>query len=251
MNWVNSLLSSNIGRKLIMALTGLFLVSFLFVHLSGNLLLLSGDKGYSFNLFTHFMSTTGIIRILEIVLLLGFLIHIYTAAVLTQKNQSRRKTPYAAGNKTPGVSWFSKNMGITGSLILIFLVLHIRTFWYRFKFGEVRKVYYTETPGEGESSIIDLQIVEQGTTVPSGLQVFGDMNLIAIEAFSNPLYVIFYIAAFVVLAFHLLHGFSSGFQTLGFAHKKYSPIIKILGIIIGIGVPLGFTIIPLVLLFTS
>lgn len=245
MNWVNSLLGSNIGRKLVMALTGLFLVSFLFVHLSGNLLLLSDDGGQGFNVFSHFMGTTGIIKVLEVVLFAGFLIHIYTALVLTRKNQSRRPKGYAAGNKTPGVSWFSKNMGLTGSLILLFLVLHIRTFWFQFKFGHMPEVYYTEQTGEGESILYTRHDVTSGEAVPVGVTVLKDMKTVAVEAFSSPLYVIIYEIAFLLLAFHLLHGFASAFQTLGLEHKKYTPIVRGLGWIIGILVPLGFALIPL------
>jgi succinate dehydrogenase / fumarate reductase cytochrome b subunit len=249
MNWLNSLLASNIGRKLVMALTGLFLVSFLFVHLSGNLLLLVPDDGFAFNQFCHFMGTNSIIRIMEVVLFGGFLIHIYTAYFLVAKNNTRRPTPYAAGNKTPGVSWFSKNMALTGTLILIFLVLHIKTFWYQFKFGEVPKVFYTEIASAGEHNDVVRNDIEVEEEAPPGVQILTNYTVVAEDAFAQPLYVVFYLVAFGFLGLHLLHGFSSAFLTLGLDHKKYFPLIKGLGWVIGIGVPLGFAAIPILMMF--
>lgn len=247
MNWVNSLLGSNIGRKLVMALTGLFLISFLFVHLSGNFLLLSNDSGAKFNAYSRFMSTAGIIRVLEIVLVAGFLIHIYTAVVLTRKNASRRPGGYAAGNKTPGVSWFSKNMGLTGSLILVFLILHLRTFYFEYHYGTIRQVYYQEQSQGEMAAKVKMTVLEEGQMPPSGVDVYKDMAFIAHEAFQSPLYIIAYTIAFILLGAHLIHGFQSAFQTLGFEHKKYSPLISALSWIIGVGVPLGFTIIPVLM----
>ena len=152
-----------------MALTGLFLVSFLFVHLSGNFLLLNDDAGEKFNAYSRFMSTAGIIRVLEIVLLLGFLIHMYTALVLTRKNQSRRPIGYAASNKTPGVTWFSKNMGLTGSVILVFLIIHLKQFWYEYHNGVVPQVYYTElSQGEMHAYVHGDMWLAVGELAPKG-----------------------------------------------------------------------------------
>jgi succinate dehydrogenase / fumarate reductase cytochrome b subunit len=183
--------------------------------------------------------------VLEIVLLLGFLIHIYTSFVLTRKNATGRPKPYAGGSKTPGVSWFSKNMALTGTLLLVFLVLHIRTFWFEFKFGEVPKVYYTEIVGQGEQNEVELHDIAAGEATPDGVQAYKNYTIVAKEAFQNPLYVVFYLLAFTFLAFHLAHGFASAFQTLGLAHKKYTPLVNGLGLIISIGVPLGFATIAI------
>lgn len=253
MNWLVGFLTSNIGRKLVMALTGLFLVSFLFVHLSGNLLLLRSDDGYAFNVFSHFMSTNGLIHVLEYVLLFGFLIHIATSIFLTRRNASARPKGYAAGNKTPGVSWYSKNMGLTGSLVLIFLVLHIRTFWYTYHYQEVPRVYYN-TVGQrfDEHTIVKKEPYTDATVLPEGVaDVYKDMQHVASEAFHNPLYIIGYLLAFLLLAFHLAHGFGSAFRTLGLEHKKYTPIVNGLGRVIAIIVPLGFALIPLVVHFRN
>jgi succinate dehydrogenase / fumarate reductase cytochrome b subunit len=186
---------------------------------------------------------------MEVVLFLGFLIHIYTAYFLTAKNNTRRPVAYAAGSKTPGVSWFSKNMALTGTLILIFLVLHIKTFWYQFKFGEVPKVFYTEVAAAGEHNDVVRMDIEKEEEAPVGAQILTNYTVVAEEAFSRPLYVTFYLVAFGFLGLHLLHGFSSAFLTLGLDHKKYFPLIKGLGWVIGIGVPLAFASIPLSLIF--
>lgn len=234
-----------------MALTGLFLVSFLFIHLSGNLLLLSQDDGFSFNQFCHFMGTNPVIRVLEYVLFAGFIIHIATAYVLIAKNKSRRPVAYAVGSKTPRVSWYSKNMALTGTLILVFLVLHIKTFWYEFKFGTLPKVYYTEIVGVGEHNQASVNSIKPGEQAPKGVQVYANYTIIAKEVFAQPAYVIVYILSFVLLGMHLIHGFASGFQTLGLAHKKYTPIIRGLGLLISVVIPLGFALIPIQILFTQ
>ena len=249
MNWITGFLTSNIGRKLVMALTGLFLVSFLFVHLGGNLLLLKNDGGEAFNIYSHFMSTAGIIRVLEIVLVLGFLIHIYTSWVLTRKNASARKVGYISGNVTPEVSWFSKNMGITGSLILVFLLLHLRTFYWEYHNGIVREVYYKQTTVQGNTKKEVVVVSESNRAEFPSMNVLKDMTIIAVDAFKNPLYVICYVLAFVILGMHLSHGFGSAFRTLGLEHKKYTPLIFYLGQIISIGVPLGFAAIPIIMYF--
>ena len=249
MNWLTGFLTSNIGRKLVMALTGLFLVSFLFVHLAGNLLLLRNDGGEAFNVYSHFMSTAGIIRVLEIVLLLGFLIHIYTSVVLTRKNAKARPTGYVAPNNSPGVSWFSKNMGITGSVILVFLLIHLRTFYWEYHNGAVREVYYKQTTIQGDAQKEIVLVNETNRAEFPSMNVLKDMTLIAVDAFKNPLYIIGYVIAFAILGMHLSHGFASAFRTLGLEHKKYTPLVFYLGQLISIGVPLGFAIIPIIMYF--
>jgi succinate dehydrogenase / fumarate reductase, cytochrome b subunit len=247
MNWLGTLLGSNIGRKLVMALTGLFLISFLIVHLSGNLLLLKDDKGEAFNIFSQFMTTTGFIRVLEIVLVAGFVIHIYTSVVLTRRNASSRPIGYAAGNKTPGVNPFSKYMGLTGSLILLFLVIHIRTFWFTYHHGEGnRYVQYSNTMGNGGVLEKNLKVVNASAlNEVSSIATYKDMAYIAQEAFNSPLYVAGYVLAVALLGFHLAHGFSSAFRTLGFEHKKYTPFLKIVGYTLAVIFPIGFASIPI------
>jgi succinate dehydrogenase / fumarate reductase cytochrome b subunit len=130
-------------------------------------------------------------------------------------------------------------------------VLHIKTFWYEFKFGEIPKVYYTEVVGAGEHNEVVINDIEVGDEAPAGIEVYSNYTVVAVNAFSNPLYIAFYLVAFLFLSFHLLHGFSSAFQTLGLSHKKYTPLVRNLGYIIGIGVPLGFAIIPILMYFNN
>ncbi|MFN6943299.1 MAG: succinate dehydrogenase cytochrome b subunit [Cytophagaceae bacterium] len=213
MNWFAKAFSGSIGRKLIMSLTGLFLISFLIVHLSGNFLLIRDDAGVAFNRYAHFMKENPIIKILEIVLALGFIFHIVYAVILTINNKKARPERYQYNEPSANSSWFSRNMGLTGSIILIFLILHLRTFFIPHKtpFMEpLRETMYDE----------------------------------AVLAFSNIYYVGFYVIAMVLLAFHLVHGFSSAFQSMGLRHPKYFNFIKAAGYGFAIIVPLLFALIP-------
>jgi succinate dehydrogenase / fumarate reductase, cytochrome b subunit len=226
MSWITQTLTSTIGRKLVMALTGLFLVSFLFVHLSGNFLIFRADGGRAFNEYSQFMSTAGIVRVLEIIMVLGFGIHIYTSFILTRRNQKARPQAYAYSKPSANSNWFSRNMGLSGSLVLIFLLLHLRTFWYTYKFGDVPTVTY------------------EGTE-------YKDMAYLVKTVFQQEWWLsIFYVIIMVLLSFHLMHGFASAFQTLGIRHKKYTPIIEKIGIGIAILVPAGFAAFPIYFLLT-
>ena len=227
MSWITQTLTSTIGRKLVMALTGLFLISFLFVHLSGNLLIFRADGGRSFNIYSQFMSTAGIIRVLEIILLLAIGIHVYTSAVLTRRNQKARPQAYTYSHPSANSSWFSRNMGLSGSIVLIFLITHIQNFWYRYKFGD-------DVPVRNYDGV-----------------EMKDMYWIVQTVFQQEWWLsILYVLAMVLLSFHLIHGFNSAFQTLGIRHKKYTPIIEKIGIAIGILVPAGFAAFPLYFLLT-
>lgn len=220
MSWITNTLTSSIGRKLVMSLSGLFLISFLIVHLSGNFLLFKNDGGEAFNLYSKFMSTAGIIRVLEIGLVAGFLVHIYTAVVLTQRNKAARPIPYATANDNKKVSWFSKNMGISGSIILIFLILHLQNFYWRYHNWDIPMTEINEEPVK-------------------------DMYFLVATVFKNEWWVSpIYLLAMLLLGFHLQHGFSSAFKTLGLEHKKYTPIIQTLGNAVSILIPLGFATMP-------
>jgi succinate dehydrogenase / fumarate reductase cytochrome b subunit len=221
MSWISDALTSSIGRKLAMSLTGLFLVSFLFVHLSGNFLLFKSDNGEAFNLYSHFMSTAGIIRILEIFLVAGFGLHIYTAVVLTRKNAAARPVEYAAKGSNKKVTWFSKNMGLSGSIVLVFLILHLQNFYWRYHNWDIPMVEI-----DGES--------------------YKDMYFLVASVFKNEWWVNpVYLLGLLLLGFHLQHGFASAFNTLGLEHNKYSPLISRAGTLISILVPLGFATMPL------
>ncbi len=219
MSWLTETLSSTLGRKLLMALTGLFLVSFLIVHLSGNFQLLMNDEGEAFNAYAKFMTTNPLIKAASYILYSGILLHVIYSIVLAIKNKSARPVKYAKTSPAPKVSWNSRNMGLLGTIILIFLVIHLRNFWYEMHWGEI------------------------------GVDMNGNRDLYSVvtAAFAQPLYVLLYIVSMVGLAFHLAHGFSSAFQTLGWNHPKYSPLISKLGLAISILIPIGFAIIPIFL----
>jgi succinate dehydrogenase / fumarate reductase cytochrome b subunit len=233
MNWFTEALVSSIGRKFVMAITGLFLISFLFVHLAGNLQLFAGDEGLSFNQYTLFMTTSPLIRIAEIILIAGFAAHIYTAYVLTERNKISRPVGYVYQKDTERVTWYSKNMGVTGSIILIFLIMHLYNFWYAYKFGDTPYVMYDEA-GEKIAASADTK------------GALKDMYHVVETTFRDAWwYSILYILSMVLLAAHLNHGFQSAFRTLGLAHKKYSPLIEKVGLAVSVLIPLGFALIPI------
>jgi succinate dehydrogenase / fumarate reductase, cytochrome b subunit len=203
MNWFSKFMSSTIGRKLLMALTGLFLILFLVVHLIGNLQLLKDDGGQAFNIYAQFMTSNPLIKIVGYVNYTLILVHIIWAILLTRKNASARGPKgYAVGNKSS--HWTSRNMGILGTFILIFLVIHLRGFWYEMHWGGIPTKNY------------------------DGREV-KDLFAVVENAYSNIAYVGVYVISMLVLAFHLWHGFISSFQTLGVNHPKYNPAIKFVG----------------------
>lgn len=225
-------ITSSIGRKILMSFTGLFLISFLIVHLTGNISLFYNDNGYTFNAYTKFMSTNVVIRILEVGLLIGILAHVYLAWKLTRTNSTARPAGYAVNKPSENSSWFSRNMGISGSIVLLFLIIHIQNFWYTFKFGEVGTASYTN---------------ELGLT-----ETYKDMYGLVKTMFQQvPLYVGLYVLAMVLLGFHLAHGFESAFQSLGLKHKKYSPVIRKIGLGFSILVPAGFAAMPIYFFLTG
>ena len=209
-----------------MSLTGLFLITFLVVHASGNALLFKEDGGEAFNLYAQFMTTNPLIKIASYVLYTGIILHVIYALILSVYNKNARPVGYAVAHSEQNSSWKSRNMGILGTIVLIFLVIHLRSFWYEMKFGEVPTVNY------------------------AGVEV-RDLYSIMMAAFSEWWYALLYVVAMVGLAFHLSHGFWSAFQTLGLQHKKYSPLIKGAGLIFAIAVPLLFASMPIYMYIKS
>src|SRR5580704_10212797 len=133
--------NSSLGKKLIMALTGLFLCTFLIVHLGGNLLLFSNDDGYGFNVYANFLTHFPPIEVIAYLLYLSILVHALYALILTIQNRRARPIGYAAPNKSPA-TWSSKNMGLLGSILFLFLVIHMGDFWFNYKFTS--KIGYKE-----------------------------------------------------------------------------------------------------------
>ena len=219
MNWFNKLLTSTLGRKLLMALTGLFLILFLVVHLIGNLQLLKDDNGEAFNVYAKFMTSNPVIKTISYVNYACFIIHALWALFLTIGNRRARGTQsYAViKNSSP---WTSRSMGILGTLILIFLVIHLKTFWYEMHWGGIPTVNY-----DGEE--------------------VKDLYATVAMAYSSLWYVVLYVFSMLILAFHLWHGFVSSFQTLGLNHPKYNPLIAFVGKAFAIIVPALFALIPI------
>ena len=222
MSWVSNFLTSSIGRKLIMSLTGIFLILFITVHLIGNLQLLIPDSGVTFNLYAKMMTSNPLIQTIAIGNYFFILLHAIQGILLWRKNSSARGSKYAVKkvNAKSTSGFASSNMGWLGMVILIFILIHLYQFWLQMKMDVVP---YVSIEGE---------------------QV-KNLYAIVTEAFSNPIYSIFYVICMIVLAFHLWHGFQSAFQTLGLNHKKYTPFIQGLGKAYSVVVPLGFAIIPL------
>lgn len=206
---------SSVAKKFVMALAGLFLILFLLVHLVINLFLLSDDPS-TFNAVAHFMGSNPVIKVFELVLMGGFLIHIIWGLVLQIQNWMARPKRYqvTASSQT---SFFSKYMIYTGGIVFIFLIIHFVNFYF-VKLGLIE--------GDHEN-------------------FYG----MAHELLKLPGYLVFYLVSFLILAFHLHHAFQSAFQTLGLNHEKYTPCIKKLGLIYSILVPLGFAIIPIIIYF--
>jgi succinate dehydrogenase / fumarate reductase cytochrome b subunit len=125
--------NSSLGKKLIMALTGLFLCTFLIVHLGGNLLLFSKDEGYSFNAYANFLTHFPPIEVIAYILYITIIVHAVYALILTVKNRRARPVGYAVQPKSDA-SWSSKNMGLLGSILLLFIVIHMSDFWLTYKY---------------------------------------------------------------------------------------------------------------------
>ena len=226
MKWLINFLTSSIGRKLIMSLTGLFLIIFLLVHLVGNLQLLANDGGDSFNSYAYFMTTNPLIKTTSYGLYFFILLHAFLGIVIWSKNRAAKGSKYAVRSNAE-VTWASKNMALLGTLVLAFMFLHMGDFWYKMKFTD---------------QLAMVSVSGMDTPVK-------DLYAQVAHSFANPYIVAAYIIGLIALAFHLWHGFQSAFQTLGWNHKKYTPIVQGLGKIFSIIVPLGFAIIPLYYFF--
>lgn len=224
MNWFTRFLTSTLGRKLIMALTGLFLILFLAVHLTGNLQLLKDDSGRSFNIYAEFMSTNPLIQLISKGNFAFILIHVLLSFYLTIQNRKARGAERYAVTSGKSSIWASRNMGILGTLILIFMVVHLKDFWAQMHFGSVATVDY------------------------DGHQV-RDLAALVDYWFAKEWYVALYVFCMVALAFHLWHGFISAFQTLGLNHLKYNPVISFVGKTFALVVPALFAWIPVAMYF--
>ena len=215
-------LKSSIGKKVVMALSGLFLVSFLIIHLSVNFISVFSDE--MFNTASEFMGTNGLIQfVLQPILIIGVIVHFVMGMYLEVQNRTSRQVKYAKFNGNANASWMSRNMIYSGLVVLAFLAVHFYDFW----FPEMNFKYVMN-----ESN-------------PS--RYFPEL----VEKFHSPIRVGLYVLSFVFLALHLMHGFQSSFQSVGVNHKSYTPFIKKLGLAFAVIVPGLFIYIALFHHFTA
>jgi len=207
-------LQSSIGKKIVMGLTGLFLIIFLVIHVSVNACIFFNDGGATFNTAAHFMSHNIILRIVEIVLFAGLVLHVIQAYALTLKNNKARPIKYTVTDGGSNSTWYSRSMALLGTLLLLFLVVHLGNFWI-----PTKAAMFT---GAEHDSFAGMKVV------------FAEWYLVAI-----------YLFGVISLSYHLMHGFPSAFKSLGLSHKKYTPIIKKLGMAFSIIVPLIFAMMPI------
>lgn len=202
---------SSLGKKVLMSLTGLFLVVFLVEHLVGNLLLFANDHGARYEEYSAFLVSNPIIRFIEIFLFLAIIGHAILAAFLKIKNRMTRPVKYKSFRLKDNTPLASRTTLWTGSVIFIFLVIHLRSFFIPSRFGAEKISAYE----------------------------------LVVQVFANPLYDLFYLVALLLLGYHLRHGFQSAFQSLGLRNTKYAPIIDTVGFIVWFLIPLGFATIPI------
>lgn len=215
MKW-SELFCSSVGKKWVMSLTGIFLILFLIVHVGLNACIWAMDGGVMFNQGAHFMGSNVIPRILEIGLFVGFILHIVQGIMLELKNRSSRKKGYAVPMGNKGSKWYSRSMGLLGTIILLFLVMHLKDFWY---------------PNRSH----------QGWVLGEEIDLYQKM----LEVFSDGWVVLVYVLGCISLAWHLLHGFQSAFRTMGVSNPKYLRIIVATGTAFSIIVPLVFALMPI------
>ncbi|MES2061684.1 MAG: succinate dehydrogenase cytochrome b subunit [Bacteroidota bacterium] len=245
--------NSSLGKKLIMALTGLFLCTFLIVHLGGNLLLFKDDQGFAFNSYANFLTHFPPIEVIAYLLYLSIIVHAVYALVLTIKNRRARPVGYAVQPRADA-SWSSKNMGLLGSILLLFIVIHMGDFWFTYKYNNVLgfKEYRTNL-ATNETTVSDYKPevadFERSISTENNVEIVRvkDLHARIQSSFSHLWYVAFYVIAMGAVSFHLLHGFQSAFRTLGWVHKKYTPIVYFFGTwLFAVVIPIVFALMPII-----
>ncbi|RYZ87615.1 MAG: succinate dehydrogenase cytochrome b subunit [Proteobacteria bacterium] len=277
----SALLKSSLAKKYWMALTGLFLCLFLVGHLLGNLQIIYADA-HQFNTYALFMTSNPAVKALSYLTYISILFHSIDGAVLTYRNVKARPVGYVKNNPSKNSPWSSRNMGVLGTIILVFIVTHMMNFWAVMHFdnkmpleqimvkgqnGRMDYYYPTQTPGdyipvaqtayskeEAKAQMKQFYIKDKTEFYYTAVDVkkadgFKDLHKVTVAFFKHEklglLYAILYALAMVVLGFHLYHGFASAFQSMGANHPKYSPLISKFGIGFSIVVPFLFAIIPL------
>ena len=208
-------LSSSIGKKIVMSVTGLFLCTFLAEHVAGNFLLFMNDNGAMYDAYTEFMSHNTVVRTIEIVLFVSLLGHAFSGVLVWIKNRRSRSENYKVYKLQENTPLASRITMLTGSFIFLFLVVHLQTFFVPTRFGAESVSPYT----------------------------------LVVQAFSNRWYSAFYLIALILLSYHLRHGFQSAFQTLGLRSKKYSNVLDWIAVVFWLLIPLGFASMPIYFAF--
>lgn len=214
MTW-KQLFTSSIGKKILMALTGFFLITYLIVHAAINALIFYNDGGETFNAVASFMLHNYIIRFLEIGLFATFILHIIQGLLLWKQNKAARKINNYEHKFPHEIEWYSRYMGWLGTFILLFLVMHLAHFW-----ATTKDELYFHGPA---------------------INLYEQMR----EVFTNPVWFVLYMIGLASLLFHLLHGFHSAFETFGVNNKRWTPIIRGIGVFYSIVICLLFASMPL------
>ncbi len=215
---MSGIFSSSLGKKLIMSISGLFLMLFLVVHLTTNLLLLVGDGGL-YNKAAHALATIPLLRIVEYLLAFGFLFHIVYATIITLKNRRTRPVGYSKTTSNQVTTWSSRNMYILGFAIFAFLVMHLINFFLKLRFGEAPYV--------------------------EGTKMHDSYSLVSNFFIQYWWYNLLYIVSAILLGLHLSHGFWSAFQTIGLNNNKWIARLEVVSYIYAVIIAVGFTMIPL------
>lgn len=224
MTW-KQLFTSSVGKKLIMGFTGVFLILFLIVHVGLNACIWANDDGVMFNKAAHFMGETVVPRILEIGLFLGIILHIIQGMTLEIQNKKKRSIGYQIPLGNRGSKWYSRSMGLLGTLILLFLIMHIYHFWTPSRLGGIGNIH--------ELGVVNYNGKEY-------LNLYAEM----VTVFQSLVIVVLYVLGCISLGYHLMHGFHSAFRTLGLHNQRYVRIVRTCGVAFSIIVPFAFAMMP-------
>ncbi|MBL7770743.1 MAG: succinate dehydrogenase cytochrome b subunit [Flavipsychrobacter sp.] len=229
MQW-SEFFTSSVGKKFVMGLTGLFLISFLVIHVGINATIFAdlfdpNENGAMFNKAAHFMGSTVLIRILEVGLFAGIILHIVQGYMLEAKNRSARSVGYAVNLGNRGSKWYSRSMGLLGTIILLFLIVHIAHFWVK------ARITHTLAP-----------VTYNGVEMHD---MFSEMKAV----FTQGWVIVVYVLGCISLAYHLAHGFQSAFRTVGVHNNKYNKLLVNLGYGFSILVSILFALMPVSMYF--
>ena len=220
--------TSSIGKKLVMSLTGIFLITFLVIHVGLNACIWANDNGELFNVSAHFMGNTILVRIMEVGLFAGIIIHLLQGYLLSYEYQKKRSVGYAVKYGERGSRWYSRSMGLLGTLLLLFLIMHVYHFWVPSRFG-------------GIANVTPLQEVKYEDSVKEYHNLYAEM----LNVFQNPLIVILYVLGCISLAYHLMHGFESSFRTIGVHNNRYLKMLRFTGRGFAIIISIAFAMMPI------